>query len=265
MQVSRSSYYEYLSKDKKSLKDQELEGAIITAFHRHKRRYGTRRLVAELADEGIKVGRTKISRILNKYSLKAIQAKSYVPKTTRTHPHLRRSPNLLLIIGLPSGCNEIWVGDITYLPLANGGWLYLAVWLDIYSRYIVGWSIRSDMSEELILEAFEKGVYTRKPSAGLILHSDGGGQYGSGKFRNRLTKLRYRQSMTRKDNHYDNAFAESLFSRFKAELIQKGTFISLEDAQTECFDYIEAYYNTIRRHSSIGYKSPLQFEKENGR
>ena len=239
-----------------------MEQAIIEAFWRHKRRYGTRRLVAELADEGIRIGRQRVSSILKKYDLQAIQPKSFVPKTTKSHPHLKRNDNLLLVEGFPKGINRVWVGDITYLPLVGGRWLYLAVWLDIYSHYIVGWKVADHMKEALVMEAFEQAIWTRKPSKDLIVHSDGGGQYASAEFRKRLALLGFRQSMTRKNNHYDNAFAESLFSRFKAEVLEKGIFLSLEDAKTECFDYIECYYNTIRRHSSIGYKSPLQFERE---
>lgn len=117
------------------------------------------------------------------------------------------------------------------------------------------------MKEQLVIQAFEKAVTKRKPSRGLIIHSDGGSQYASSKFRQRLGQYGYRQSMTRKSNHYDNAFAESLFSRFKAELLEDGIFYDIEEARLECFDYIDCYYNPIRKHSSIGNKSPLLFER----
>ena len=264
MEVSTSSYYEYIKRSKNEGINSELEQAVKTAFWRHKRRYGTRRLVAELADEGFRVGRKRISSILRKNGLKAIQPKSYVPKTTQSNPYVRRSPNLLLDRDKVSECNEVWVGDITFLPLDGGNWLYLATWLDMYSHYIVGWDIQEHMEESLIRTAFEQGVKRREAKNGLIIHSDGGGQYSSNGFRKRLNDLDYDQSMTRRDNHYDNAMAESLFSRFKAEVLEGGTFLSLEEARIECFDYIELYYNPIRRHSSIGNKSPLQFEKEQG-
>lgn len=264
MEVSTSSYYAYLKRQYAPKEVSDIESSVVSAFWRHKRRYGSRRLVSELHDEGYVVGRKRVSSILKKKGLRAIQPKSFVPKTTKTHPHLRRSPNLLLDRDEVSSCNEVWVGDITYLPLAGGKWAYLATWLDIYSHHIVGWEVQDHMEEELVLEAFEKAVQKRAPSAGLIVHSDGGGQYGSKKFRERLGYYRYKQSMTRKDNHYDNSFAESLFSRFKAEVLEGGVFMNLTEARMECFDYIECYYNPIRKHSSIGYKSPLQFEKECG-
>ena len=264
MQLSTSSYYEYLKKRLICSNDESLEQAVIAAFWRHKRRYGTRRLVSELYDEGYVLGRKRISSILRKNGLRAIQPKSFVPKTTQTHPHLRRSPNLLIDRVEVSGCNEVLVGDITYLPLQEGDWGYLATWLDIYSHHIVGWEIKDHMGEDLVIEAFEKAVMKRQPPAGLIVHSDGGSQYGGQKFRQRLGHYGYLQSMTRKSNHYDNAFAESLFSRLKAELLEDGMFLNLEEARIECFEYIECYYNPIRRHSSIGNKSPLQFEKECG-
>jgi transposase InsO family protein len=116
----------------------------------------------------------------------------------------------------------------------------------------------------LVVKAFRRATTTRKPKRGLIVHSDGGGQYGAKGFRKHLIINGYKQSMTRKANHYDNSIAESLFSRFKAELLDGGKFQSLEDARAASFDYIDGYYNTIRKHSSIGYKNPLQFEREMG-
>ena len=262
--VSRSSYYEYESGCNDEGFVSKIELAVIKAFWRHKRRYGTRRLVSELADEGIQIGRKRISSILRKNGLRAIQPKSYVPKTTQTNPYVRRSPNLLLDRAKVSCCNEVWVGDITYLPLHAGGWLYMSAWLDMYSHNIVGWDIQEHMEASLIKHAFEKAVLKRNPDKGMIVHSDGGSQYSSNGFRKQLNDLEYLQSMTRRDNHYDNAMAESLFSRFKAELLEGGAFMNKEEAIMESFEYIELYYNPIRRHSTIGNKSPLQFEKEQG-
>ena len=241
-----------------------LERAVIDIFWDHKRRYGARRIVSELADMGIQVGRTRVRSIMKRNGLEAIQPKSFVPKTTQSDPMLKRSPNLLLESPLPSGKDQIWVGDITYLPTDQGKWLYLATWLDLWSHFIVGWKVYDHMGESLVIDSFNYAVLQRNPAQGLIVHSDGGGQYASKNFRLQLIRKGFRQSMTRRSNHYDNAVAESLFSRFKAELLEGGAFMSLEDAQLECFEYIEAYYNTKRKHSSIGYKKPLQFEKERG-
>ena len=197
MQLSTSSYYAYLKSRLKKKEVEDLEQAVVSAFWRHKRRYGTRRLVSEMYDEGYIVGRKKISIILKKNGLKAIQPKSFVPKTTQTHPHLRRSPNLLIDRDKSIQCNEVWVGDITYLPLQQGLWVYLATWLDTYSHHIVGWEIMDHLGEQLVIEAFEKAVTKRQPPRGLIVHSDGGSQYAGQNFRKRLGNYGFRQSMTR--------------------------------------------------------------------
>lgn len=262
LEVSRSCYYWYKSKEGPDEFSQEVEREVLSAFRRHKRRYGTRRLVEELSDKDLKVGRARVRSIMQRNGLIAIQPKSFVPRTTKSHPHLRRSPNLLLDRDLPEGVNEIWVGDITYLAQANGDWLYLSVWLDLCSRHLVGWQVEEHMEEDLVIASLKKGLLKRQPDKGLIIHSDGGGQYASNNFRKLLDDLEFKQSMTRKENTYDNAHIESLFSRFKAEIKDEGKFRDLADAWTKCFEYIECYYNTIRKHSSLGYKSPLQFERE---
>lgn len=159
--------------------------------------------------------------------------------------------------------DRLWVGDITYLPLQDGSFCYLATLQDGCSRTIVGYAVADHMREELTLQALERALTWRTPAAGLIVHTDGGGQYSSIAFRSRLAQLGHLSSMTRRDNHYDNAQAESFFSRFKAELLPEGRrFVDLKEVETECFDYIEGYYNTVRRHSSLGYLSPLNFEKQ---
>lgn len=239
---------------------------IERIFTFHKRRYGWRRIQAELRDKGLKVGRHQIRTRMREQGLVAIQPKSFVPKTTQSHPHLSRSENLLLSVeNLPTEPNQVIVGDITYLPNQEAGyekWLYLATWLDLKSHRIAGWHLDRHMEESLVLTALQKVIKVRQPDKGLIVHSDGGRQYVSTAFRALLRTHQYRQSMTRKDNHYDNAQAESLFSRFKAELLDGGVFYGLQDAYLRSFEYIEGYYNLIRKHSSIGYLSPMQYEQQ---
>lgn len=156
--------------------------------------------------------------------------------------------------------NRVWVGDITYLPMADGAWSYLATWMDLYSRLIVGWKISTSLNATLVIHSFEKAFTLRRPPPGLIIHSDGGGQYMDLGFRKIIAYYQCQQSMTRVDNHYDNAFAESLFSRCKAELLKNSTFQNVQQAQEMIFEYIEAYYNRKRRHSALKYKSPANFE-----
>jgi transposase InsO family protein len=134
--------------------------------------------------------------------------------------------------------------------------------MDLYSRRVVGWQLDTHMREELVLSALRKALGTRSPKAGLIIHSDRGGQYAGGVFRKLVKKRKIKQSMSRADDPYDNAFMESYFSRFKAELLEDGMFENLEDAQTEIFEFIEMYYNPKRRHSSLNYQSPMEYEKQ---
>jgi len=265
--VSRSGYYRYLKGETYSVSDQKQEQhqAIEDLFWEHKRGYGTGRLQAELAAQGITIGRHTIQKVLKEKELKAIQPKRFIPKTTQSKHGKRNSANLLLEQTTADKPNQIWVCDITYLPLANGGFAYLVTWIDLFSCYVVGWQVGKTMEEELVIVALQNRLQTRKPTPGLILHSDRAGQYVSKKLRVLMKKCKCNQSMSRADQVYDNAFAESFFSCFKTELVENGTFLSVEDAKTvpKAFgiEYIEIYYNRNRRHSALGYKSPAEFEQ----
>ena len=260
--VSKSAYYSFKSRIEEHREVTQIDRRIMGIFWAHKRRYGSRRIREELKDEGVSIGRRRISVIMKRHGLHAIQPKSYVPKTTQSPPGMLRSPNLLIEHQGLVDINQVWVGDITYLPMKDHSWGYLSVWQDLYSRYIVGWRVFDHMRQSLIIESFKNALYVRRPNKGLIVHSDGGGQYGSHSFRKLLCNTQSLQSMTRRNNHYDNATAESWFSRLKAELLENRRFEDMEHARRACYDYIDAYYNTIRKHSSLGYKSPLQFERE---
>lgn len=262
--ASRSAYYEWKGQKKSngnSEKKKEVEALIISIFSEHRRRYGVRRIIAELRARGSKASVHLVRKVLKKNGLKAIQPRSFVPRTTDSRHPYPISPNLLLEHAAPVKPDEVWVGDITYIPLVGGGFLYLAVWMDLFSRKIVGWQLRGHMREELVIEALQKALQSRKVNEGLLLHSDRGGQYAGTKFRRLMEKKKMAQSMSRADNAYDNAFMESCFSRFKAELLEGGAFDSPDDAQTEIFEFIEMYYNTKRRHSSLKYQSPMAYEK----
>jgi putative transposase len=264
LQVSRSGYYAWC-KGQTHQPDQavkKMEQQIIGTFREHKRRYGSRRISKTLQSAGEPVSRYKAGRVLGKYGLKAIQPRSFVPKTTDSRHAYKISPNLLLDRAMPQKPNEVWVGDITYIPLAGGRWAYLAEWMDLFSRKIIGWHLDDNMQEALITAAFKKALGSRKEVKGAIVHSDRGGQYAGAVFRKMIHDNHILQSMSRADNPYDNAFMESCFSRFKAELLQEGIFDTIEDARAEIFEYIEMYYNTIRLHSSLDYKSPMQLEQQ---
>ena len=265
MGVSHGSFYNFVNglTYQTSLNRQVLLQEVKQIFDFHKRRYGARRIWEELKDKGYKIGLHRVKGLMKEQELIAIQPKRFVPRTTQSHPNLRRSPNLLLDMPFPDAPNQVIVGDITYLPTpdqSEDGWLYLAVWMDLYSRKIVGWIVADNMEEIIVIDALKQVIKNRQPLHGMIVHSDGGSQYGANNFRVLIGQHKFRQSMTRKNDHYDNAFIESLFSRFKAELLDGGVFEDLADAKIKTFEYIEAYYNTIRKHSSIGYLSPQQYE-----
>ena len=240
----------------------DLAQRVKVVFEEHRCRYGAVRISKELQGQGFKIGRRQVATLMKQQYLVAIQPKSYVPRTTNSRHHLGRNENLLLDRPAPQAPNEVFIGDITYIPLRNGTFLYLACWQDMFSRKIVGWELADSMRSELVIKALNKAIDRRELPEKLIIHSDGGGQYASEDFRKLVAKQQFVQSMTRKNNHYDNAMAESLFSRFKAELMDKGAFECLEDAYTEIFEYIEIYYNRKRRHSGIDYQIPDEFEQK---
>lgn len=163
---------------------------------------------------------------------------------------------------MPTAPNLVWVSDITYLPLAHGEWAYLGSWMDLFSRRIVGWRVDDNMEDALILIPLRVALQARQPAAGLVIHSDRGGQYISNEVQELVSLCRTRPNMSRADDPYDNAFAESFWSRLKAELLEGRCFLSVDDAHTEVFEYIECYYNRVRKHSSLGYKSPEHVENE---
>ena len=175
---------------------------------------------------------------------------------------MRRSPDLLLDRPPPRDINQVIVGDITYLPALGSDFFYLAKWQDMCGRHVTGWWLDDHLGAEIVLRALEQGRARRNWSAGLIVHSDGGAQYSSRRVRRFLATHGYRQSMTRRDNHYDNAMGESFFSRFKAELLTDlEPTADLHEARRRTFEYIEGYYNTTRKHSALAYRSPMQFEQ----
>jgi putative transposase len=255
--AARSSFYHAATPTATQVADASLGDLIEAVFRRHRRRYGYRRLSQELADRGVICAPARIRRLMAQRALHALQPKSFVPKTSDGRAD-KPSPNLLSDQPLPAAPDRAWAGDITFIP-TSAGWLYLAVVIDLCSRRIVGWSLADHMRSDLVLAALHQALQTR-PVDRTIFHSDRGSQYGSTPFRNALAKAGLRQSMSARANPYDNAWTESFIGTLKHEMLQGGCFQNAGDAQTEIFDYIEGYYNTHRKHSSIGYKTPSQFE-----
>jgi putative transposase len=195
--------------------------------------------------------------------LRAIQPRKFVPRTTDSRHGQRVCDNLLLNQPKPDRPNQVWVSDITYMPLKDGKWAYLATWMDLYSRQIVGWELADNMLESLEREPLEKALLKGKVKSGLIIHSDRGGQYLSKNMKKLVHTFTLEQSMSRADDPYDNAWAESLWSRLKAEIdMPKGGYESLETLRSILFQYIEGYYNIRRLHSGLNYLNPAAFEAQ---
>jgi putative transposase len=264
MEVSLSGYYvwrRHLS-EPPCLKRKRLAELIKDCYFENRRRYGTRRIKAALHKAGVKVGRFRVRRLMHEQGLKAIQPKSFTPRTTDSRG-VAPAPNLLAEVKSKEyAAGKLIVGDITYLPLRNGKWCYLAVWQDKVTRRIVGWSLSNQITAEIVISALKKALLKGLIKQGALIHSDRGSQYAANGFRFLLHTNGLRQSMSAAGNCYDNAQAESFFSRFKMELIEGGVFEDIEQARSEVFSYIEGYYNRVRLHSGLGYKSPLEFELE---
>ena len=259
--VSRSAYYVWIgaSPTVREEKDMFLMPIVRKIFYRHKRRYGARRIVEELGDLGLTCGVRRASKLLKTQGLKAIQPKSFKPRTTESKHTLGYSPNLLLEFEEPERMNQLWVGDITYVPIHGNQFLYLAILMDRYSRRIVGWKLASDMTEALVITVLRQGIERRQPPSGLIHHTDRGGQYASKRYRAMLRRADMKQSMSRAGDCYDNAFMESCFGTIKMEL-EMTEYENSSTALKEIRAFIAYYNNTQRKHSSIGYLTPSQFE-----
>jgi putative transposase len=260
LQVSRSGYYAWKQgcRSSRAEENRRLMPPIRSVFREHKRRYGARRIARELSKRGTCCGTRRVARLMREMRLKAIQPKSFRPRTTDSRHRLGYSPNLLLNGCLPHCVNRVWVGDITYVPLSGNGFLYLAMLMDLYSRRIVGWELQANMKEPLVLAALRFAIASRQPGVDLIHHTDRGGQYAGKEYRRVLARARMRQSMSRADNCYDNAFMESCFGTLKREL-EMECYESEAIAREEISGYIR-YYNTRRLHSSLDYLTPEEFE-----
>ena len=234
------------------------ETVLVALFERHKSRYGTRRLRVALRKKGHRVDRQALRTALARWGLRALQPKAYTPRMTDSTYGLRCAPNRLLDQPPPTQANRVWVSDITYLPLANGTWAYLCAFQDMASKFVVGWHVLGAMPEALVATALRRALLVQRPAADLVVHSDRGGQYCGKAYRALLHQHQALRSHSRRGECYDNAQAESLWSRLKTEELERRewpVFVDLADAQASVADYFD-YYNHERLHSSIRYQTP---------
>lgn len=236
-----------------------LSAEVKRIFWHHRRRYGARRIADQLRDQGYTCDRKRVRKLMKKQGLCAIQPKSFKPRSTESRHRLGYNENLLANLNV-TGCGQAWVGDITYIPCVEVRYCYLAVLMDLHSRRIVGWQLDKDMRQQLVLAALKKSIRLTQPSIGLVHHTDRGGQYAGKRYRSVLSRAEIIQSMSRPNNCYDNAFMESCFGTIKNEL-EMTDYKKISQAKREIQEYVQ-YYNFERKHSALGYQSPVQFENQ---
>lgn len=262
--VSRSGYYRWRKGSgpgPRSRARADLDTRVRELFHRHRGRYGAPRLTEELRELGYPYDEKTVAGSLRRQGLRARAARRFKATTDSKH-NLPVAPNLLEQDFTAARANEKWVQDITYL-WSEQGWLYLAVVIDLHSRQVVGWAMSDRMKATLVCDALRMALFRRGMPRGVIVHSDRGSQYCSRAFQRLLARHRLLSSMSKRGDCYDNACAESFFHSLKVELTYGQRYLTREQARHEVFEYIETYYNRIRRHSALGHISPAAFELRN--
>jgi len=261
LSVSRSGYYQWVGREQsvRAEANAELSKEIRRVYDEHKGRYGSPRITQQLRQEGVVCGENRVARLMRENQLVGKAKKAFRPRTTL--PGQSVAPNLIKDLA-PSGTDQIWVSDITYVATVEG-WLYLAVILDLFSRKVVGWKLGETLEAELVVTALKNALMMRKPDRGLYFHSDRGNQYSSQAVRKPLSVIGANLSMSGIGNCYDNAKAEAFFSTLKRECFPSNqVFATKVAARREIFEYIETYYNNQRLHSALGYRSPNKYETQ---
>ncbi len=264
LEVSRSGFYAWgrRSASARSRADRALAERVTEVHGASRRTYGAPRIHAMLAREGTRVGRKRVARLMKEHGIEGVSRRRGRRSLTKSDPKAAPAPDRVSRQFSAEGPNQLWVTDITYIATSEG-WLYLAIVVDMWSRRIVGWSMRDDMSAPLVVDALQMGTTRRRPEAGCIAHSDRGSQYTSVIYGNALKASGLDASMGKRGCAYDNAACESVMSTIKTEIdtINRGRpHPGRRAARLAVFDYIEAFYNRLRLHSALGYLSPEEFE-----
>ena len=264
LKVSRSGYYAWCDRplSARARRDLWLTEKIEEIHRRSRGVYGSPMIHAELADDyGVRVGCKRVARLMREAGLRGASLRRFVTTTT-SDPKAKRAPDLVERRFCAEGPNRLWVADITFIPTWSG-FLYLAMVLDVYSRRVVGWAMETHLRTELILAALEMALVQRRPK-GVIHHSDPGCQYTSYAFGKRCQEADVMPSIGSVGDAYDNAMAESFFATLERELLSRRRFRSAAEAKMAVFEWLEGWYNPYRRHSSIGYRSPVSYERAHG-
>jgi len=264
--VSVSGYHEHLVRgrdiaQRRHLSDEALMVHISAVYAENRGAYGWPRIWRELVKRGIRVGKQRVQRLMQKHGIRARGKRRFRVMTTDSRHDLPIAPNVLDRKFTVAGPNQAWVGDLTYIA-SDEGWLFLAVVIDLFSRKVVGWSMRPDMQRNLVIDALEMAWFQRNPgkNAELIFHSDRGSQYASDDFSGVLKEHGITPSMSRKGNCWDNACSETLFSSLKVERLHGQRFETIRDAKDETISWL-LWYNRTRMHSTLNYASPMEFEQ----
>ena len=261
--VSRSGYYQWLKRgpSRREVENRKLDAEIKEIYDHKKGRYGSPKITQELKDRGWKVGKNRVAKRMREMGLRSVIRRKYRVTTDSKH-HFPVAPNLLERNFTADGPDKVWVSDITYLA-TNTGWLYLTVIIDLFSRMVVGWALSSSLSHEMVVVALKRAIRRRGPTNGLVFHSDRGVQYACTGFRDELEGHGFVQSMSRRGDCWDNAVAESFFAIMKTELVYHERYEGHQDTLHSIFEYIEVFYNRQRRHSTLEYLCPAEYEKQN--
>lgn len=261
LQVSRSGYYAWRERKPSARQErsQQLVAQIRQAHQASRQIYGSPRIHQELLAQGAACSENTVAKLMKQHGIRSKTCRKFRVCTTDSRHGHPLAPNRLNREFTREQINEAWVADITYVPTAEG-WLYLAAVLDVCSRKVVGWAAADHLRAELVCEALENAVRQRRPAKGLLHHSDRGVQYACDDYQALLSRYQITPSMSRRGNCYDNAVMESFFGTLKTELVHPVRFATRAEARQTLFEYIEVFYNRQRRHSSLGYQSPHQFE-----
>ena len=262
LEVSRSGFYDWRNRPrgKREEENEKLLMAIRESYYKSKRNYGSPRIMEDLREKGIRCGKNRVAKIMKVNGMVANSKRKFKATTNSKH-NLPVTGNLLIQKFVSTEPNKVWCSDITYIQTLEG-WLYLVIIMDLFSRQVVGWAMSERLTADFVIRALRQAWGRRNPALGCIFHSDRGVQYACSAFQKLLKDYGFLQSMSRKGDCYDNAVVESFFHTLKTEHVHHCIYTTRAEARQSIFEYIEIFYNRQRRHSALGYRSPISFELE---